>query len=93
MAVLPFSEYSITLKKRLVGYPEKPKTVGEHIRKARVDRKLLQKDVAEVIGVSEDCITNWVNERPEPQIQFMPKIIEFLRHIPLEVDTSRVGGT
>ena len=52
----------------------------------------MQKDVAKLIGVSEDCITNWENGRSEPQIQFMPKIIEFLGYVPIEVDTSTLGG-
>lgn len=75
-----------------MGYPENPKTVGEHIRKVRMERKLLQKEVAEVIGVSEDCITYWENGRAEPQIQFMPMIIEFLGYMPVEVNTSTIGG-
>lgn len=52
----------------------------------------MQKEVAKLIGVSEDCITYWENGRSEPQIQFMPYIIEFLGYIPIEVDTSTAGG-
>ncbi|MGV3598244.1 MAG: helix-turn-helix domain-containing protein [Bacteroidota bacterium] len=87
-----FPEHRITLKKKPIGYPENPKIVGEHIRKVRMDRKLLQKEVAKLIGVSEDCITYWENGRSEPQIQFMPKIIEFLGYMPVEVDTSTFEG-
>ena len=57
-----------------------------------MDRNLLQKDVAEIIAVSEDCITNWENGRSEPQIQFMSYIIEFLGYIPIEIDTSTFAG-
>lgn len=57
-----------------------------------MDRKLLQKDVAKLIGVSEDCITYWENGRSEPQIQFMPKIIEFLGYMSVDIDISTLGG-
>ncbi len=64
------------------GYPEEPRTIGEHIRKVRMDRKLFQKDVAKIIGVSEDCITNWENNRSTPQIRYLPIINDFLGYIP-----------
>jgi len=32
-------------------YPENPKTFGEHLRKARIDARLLIKDLAEKLGV------------------------------------------
>ncbi|MGV3598253.1 MAG: helix-turn-helix domain-containing protein [Bacteroidota bacterium] len=87
-----FPEHRITLKKKPIGYPENPKTVGEHIRKVRMDRKLLQKEVAKLIGVSEDCITYWENGRSEPQIKFMPYIIGFLGYMPIDTDASTLGG-
>lgn len=87
-----FLQHSIILKKKPVGYPENPKTVGEHIRKVRIDRKLLQKDVAEIIGVSEDCVCNWEKGRAEPQIHFMPYIIAFLDYMPIAIDTLTIGG-
>lgn len=57
-----------------------------------MDRKLMQKEVAKLIGVSEDCITYWENGRSEPQIQFMPYIIKFLEYVPITIDTSTIGG-
>ena len=57
-----------------------------------MDKKLMQKEVAKLIGVSEDSLTGWENGRSEPQIQFVPYIIEFLGYMPIEVDVSTVGG-
>ncbi len=89
---LPFSTLKKTLKKPIsVHYPENPITLGDHIRRQRIDRKLLQEDVAKAIGVSTDCITNWENNRNTPQIQFLPKIIEFLGYNPNHGDTSTFG--
>lgn len=67
-------------------YPEYPKTIGDHIRKKRMDLKLLQKDVAEIFSVSEDCITFWENNRNNPQIRYYPRIIKFLGYWPIKLE-------
>ena len=45
------------------GYPINPKTIGEHMRKKRMDNRLMQSEVANIIGVSEESIWNWENGR------------------------------
>jgi len=56
--------------------------LGDHIKAARLDRGLLQREVAEIMGVSEASISNWeLNHRP-PFISCYPKIIAFLGYIP-----------
>ena len=66
--------------------------IGQHIRKRRLDLKLLQREVADMIGVSEDCMTNWENGRSVPQIQYMPKLIQFLGYNPLEFEDDTLAG-
>ena len=61
------------------------------MRRRRIDLGLLQKDVSNVIGVTEDCITNWEKNRTTPQIQFLPKIIDFLGYNPNHYDISSFG--
>ncbi|MCB9064118.1 MAG: transcriptional regulator [Chitinophagales bacterium] len=56
--------------------------LGDHIRTRRKYLGLFQKDVAEIIGVSEDCITYWENRRSMPQINHYPAIIKFLGYSP-----------
>ncbi len=63
-------------------YPVNPATIGEHLRKRRMDLGLYQKDVAARIKVSEDCITFWENNRCQPQVKHVPKIIAFLGYSP-----------
>jgi predicted transcriptional regulator len=53
-----------------ISYPEHPVSIGDHIRKKRMELKLLQKDVARICGVTEDCITNWGKNTSIPQIHF-----------------------
>jgi DNA-binding XRE family transcriptional regulator len=45
------------------GYPEDPQTFGEHLRKYRMDKGLLVKDLAKIIGVTENTILNWEHDQ------------------------------
>jgi len=40
-------------------YPIDPKTFGERLRKARMDAGMKIKELAELIGVTEDTVINW----------------------------------
>jgi transcriptional regulator with XRE-family HTH domain len=73
-------------------YPKELMTIADHLRKRRYDLKLSRLQVAKIIGVSTETITNWENERKAPQIKFFPKIIEFLGYNPYRIDISTQGG-
>jgi transcriptional regulator with XRE-family HTH domain len=75
-----------------VSYPQIPISIGDNIRKKRMELKLLQKDVAKILGVTEDSITNWEKNRSVPQIHFFPGIINFLGHLPFEIDLTTFSG-
>jgi DNA-binding XRE family transcriptional regulator len=75
-----------------VKYPNELISISDHLRKRRLDLKLSQIAVARIIGVSEDTITYWENERTVPQMSLMPKIIRFLGYNPISIDTSTLGG-
>jgi len=84
----------LTLKAQkplLSDYPLQTKSLGDHIRKRRLDLKIFQKDAAEKIGVDETTIWFWENNRVEPSISFIPKIIEFLGYIPFETKYNSLG--
>jgi len=57
-----------------------------------MELKLLQKDVAKFLGVTEDSITNWEKNRSVPQIHFFPGIINFLGYLPFEIDLTTFSG-
>ncbi|MEI6575087.1 MAG: helix-turn-helix transcriptional regulator [Bacteroidota bacterium] len=61
-----------------IKYPANPKTIGEHLRKKRLEEKLLQKDVAKMLGVTEDTVTNWENNRSIPMKKLRLEIINFI---------------
>lgn len=80
---LPFCKITLKAQKPAsVAYPKTLKTLGDHLRKRRLDLKLQQKDVAKKLGVSETSIYNWENNIASPSLYSIPKIIKFLGYIP-----------
>ncbi len=65
-------------KKYPKGYPLKPQTLGEKIRKRRMDLGLFQKDVARMLGVATDTVTYWEKGRVKPSKKNLVKIQKFL---------------
>ena len=59
-------------------YPLEPKTLGEKIRKHRMDLGLFQKDVARFVGVKTDTVTNWEKGRTIPNKKHQMKLQKFL---------------
>ena len=91
--MLPFCELEkSTYNWKYKHYPQVLLTVGDHIRRTRLERGLFQSQIADLLGVSEDTITYWENNRSQPQIQWMPVIINFLGYIPISLDTSTLAG-
>jgi DNA-binding XRE family transcriptional regulator len=68
-----------------------PQTIGEHLRNRRLELGLLQKHVAALIGVSEDCISYWENNRSNPATRYFPNIIKFLEYIPVHNHASNLA--
>jgi DNA-binding XRE family transcriptional regulator len=69
-------------------YPKQINSLGAHIRARRVDLKLLQKQVADQIGVHELTITGWERNTTVPEVRYMPAIIQFLGYNPLPAARS-----
>ena len=89
---LPFCHLAFSARKPPPdGYPKKPETLGDHLRKKRLDLGLLQKEVAERIGVHKATIYNWETNRKSPQLRFVPRIIEFLGYVPYDTQSEALG--
>ena len=65
-------------------YPKELKTLGDHLRKRRLELKMLQKEVAEKLGTTPCTIRNWEKNRSNPSLGFIPKIIQFLGYMPYD---------
>jgi transposase len=81
---VPFCRQTpLTLKAlRAKDYPETPGTLGEHLKKRRKELGLLQREVAERMGVSTDTVVNWEKDNTKPvAAQFKPVVV-FLGYDP-----------
>jgi transcriptional regulator with XRE-family HTH domain len=89
---LPFCHAELRASKpKPEGYPNEINTLGDHIRTRRLDLKLLQKQVADQIGVHEQTITGWERNATVPEVRYIPAIIQFLGFNPLPEASSLPG--
>ncbi|MFQ5679709.1 MAG: helix-turn-helix domain-containing protein [Gemmatimonadota bacterium] len=58
------------------------RTLGDHLRRRRAELQLKQRQVANLIGVHKDTIANWERNRTEPEIRYLPAIVDCLGHVP-----------
>ena len=66
------------------GYPASPKTIGEMVRKRRLDLGLRQADVAEIVGCDTMTVVNWEKGHTGlPQINHMAGLVRFLGFDPM----------
>lgn len=80
---LPFCQIVLKAQKPLnPAYPKSLNTIGNHIKKRRLDLKLTQKQVSQKIGVSETSLMTWERNQHTPCLRFIPQIIQFLGYLP-----------
>lgn len=72
-------------KPRPQGYPAECYTVGDHVRKTRMDRGLSQPDLCKMLRVSVATLANWELNRGQPLDFTLPSIIEFLGYAPYQI--------
>ncbi len=86
MDALPFCKVTLQRKRcprgphfrQVTGYPASPKTIGEMIRKRRLDLGLRQIDLAKILGCDEMSVVNWENGHRSPRVNSLAKVVEFL---------------
>ena len=63
-------------------YPTELVTLGDHLRKVRLDKGLLQQEVADILQVDKETILCWELNRNTPTAKYAKRIILFLGYIP-----------
>jgi len=66
-------------------------TLGEHIKKRRLELKLTQKEAGQQLGVSLETILNWEKGKTTPPIPYLPAIHSFLGYDPYPPSTTIIG--
>jgi transcriptional regulator with XRE-family HTH domain len=78
----PFTNLAFQAAKPLPeSYPAELKTVCDHLRKERLDRGLLQREVAEALSVRLPTYQAW-EQGHEPTVRHWPAIIAWLGYYP-----------
>lgn len=65
-----------------MGYPDTPTTLGEHLRKRRLDLRQTQEQAAKWFSISVTTYNYWEANRVTPDISKSPKITDFLAYDP-----------
>jgi DNA-binding XRE family transcriptional regulator len=65
-----------------LGYPASPETLGDHLKKKRLDLGLNKKQAGQEIGVDETTVYNWENSRTVPALRLMPSLGRFIGYAP-----------
>jgi len=68
------------------------RTLGDHLRKRRLDLGLLQCEVAQRLQVNQMTISNWETNRTSPQRRFIPRIISLLGYNPHDTQPATLGN-
>jgi transcriptional regulator with XRE-family HTH domain len=90
--VLPTCKLTFQAKKPYFKpYPQKLKTIGDHLKKRLLDLEMLQKEVAERFGTTVCTVRNWEKNRSTPSLPFIPSIIQFLGYVPYDTQTQDFG--
>ena len=81
VAFLPFGPKSLkSLKPR--PWVLLPQTLGEHLKKRRLELGLLQRDLRMRFGLEKETYGNWEKDHRYPSMKHWPQVIEFLGYDP-----------
>ena len=78
---MPYGPIALKSFKRRA-YVAHPSTLGEHLKKRRLELGLLQKQAADRLGVSQQGYVAWELRRKKPVARYVPAIINFLGYDP-----------
>lgn len=53
--------------------------IGKQIRKLRLEHKMTQEELAELLGVSFQAVSKWENEQSLPDLTMLPVLADFFR--------------
>lgn len=63
-------------------YEREPKTLGQHLKKRRMELGLFQRDLRTRFNLEKETYANWEKDRCHPVMRHWPGIIELLGYDP-----------
>jgi DNA-binding transcriptional regulator YiaG len=73
-------------------FPSALQHIGDHIKKTRLERKILIKDLITTLEINRETLRGWELGLWQPFVRHYPKIIHFLGYYPLSHETETLGG-
>lgn len=55
------------------------KSLNDNIKELRVNSGLSQVELAKILGVSKQCVSNWENDNVLPSIEMLVKVADYFR--------------
>ncbi len=79
--------------RQLRRYPAQPQTLGEHLRKKRIDLSLSMTQLAELLGLgmTDSAVEKWEKNQNRPTPAHRSRIVQFLGFDPEEAKPT--GGS
>lgn len=65
-------------------YRLKLKTIGNELKKKRLQLGISQMALAQELNVRVETIQNWEHSRSIPPVKYLPRLIDFLGYDPIE---------
>ncbi len=84
LASLRFPFHAVRLRAKIPdrSYPKGLKTIGDHLRKRRLDLGLRQKDVGALVGAAKPTVAAWEHQGTRPEGDVLRRIVDFLGYEP-----------
>jgi len=88
--MLPFCERVVSVARakylpshnRGIPVPKKPKTIGQHLRKRRLELGIFQSEAARMLGISTVTLSRWECDKVYPTWPLQPAVVAFLGYNP-----------
>ncbi|MFP5288032.1 MAG: helix-turn-helix transcriptional regulator [Thermoanaerobaculia bacterium] len=80
---MPFYHLRLTAPSPLPrGCPREPRTLGDHLKKARLLQGLVRREAAAALGVSGATIKSWEAGETAPRAALRERVVRFLGYDP-----------
>ena len=77
--------------RRLAGFPRKPQNFGHHLKLKRLEKGLLQQDLAKKLQVNKQTISNWEHGYTQPPLRQLKNISSFLGYCYFEKPATTIA--
>ena len=75
---MPFCKIRLEAKRTDPRLPKEIRTLGDHIRKKRIELGLRQREVANLLGAAPQSVNAWERNYHRPVLRVFPAIKDFL---------------